>query len=145
VNKYPDPYATPPWERVIDEFVGFWGALLGVESILERPLHSTSGRDTTSADYSTRSVSADAWRRERNYRRARAHLIANDLNKVPGDITNTALKIFSRDRYIDWLLKVDATLGGRRPIDLILIGDYRPVMELLRRNSQQGKRNPSTS
>lgn len=133
MSKYRDPYGVTWRERLIDEFVGFWGALLGVKSILERPLHSTSGRDLTPADYSTGSESASAWRRERNYQRARAQLIADDLDKVPCDIRDCALRVFTQDRYIDWLLKVEKSLGGRRPIDLILAGDFCPVRDLLKR------------
>ena len=139
MSKYGDPYGVTWRERLIDEFVGFWGALLGVKPILERPLHSTSGRDLTPADYSTSSESASAWRRERNYQRARADLIANDLDKVPCDIRDCALGLFTQDRYIDWLLKIEPSLGGRRPIDLIRVGDFCAVRDLLKRSPAERK------
>ena len=126
-----DPYAVTRWERVVDSFIGFWGALLGIRSVIDRPLDSLSGRRMTQDDWNWRSYDSSAWRRERNYERAKAALIQNELSSVPGSVSEKAIDKFGRDSYIDWLLTVDDGLGDLRPIDLIRTGNVDTVLRNL--------------
>jgi len=126
-----DPYAVKPWERVIDSLVGFWGALLGVKSVIDRPLDSLSGRRMTRDDWNWRSYDSSAWRRERNYERAKAALIQNELSSIPGSVSEKAINKLGADSYIDWLLTVDKGLGNLRPIDLIRAGSIDTVVRNL--------------
>jgi hypothetical protein len=130
-TKVNDPYAVSPWERVVDSFVEFWGALLGVRSVIDRPLDSYSGRRMTRDDYNWRSHNSSAWRRERNYERARAALIENELGSIPAPVIERAVLKLGPERYVDWLLTVDADLGNLRPMDLIRSGDVNSVVRNL--------------
>ena len=131
MTKAADPYGVKPWERVVDGFTAFWGALLGVPSVIDRPLTSRSGREMGATNFSSRSYSSSAWRRERNYQRARRAFVNDELGSIPAIVREKALLKLSPEHYVDWLLTVDPDLGGLRPLDLIRNGGVRSVLQRL--------------
>jgi len=141
MKPHPDPYAAKPWERLIDCFVAFWGALLGIPNVIDRPQTSRSGRKMTPANYSSRSYSSSAWRREGNYQRARSALINNELGSIPAIVRESAFRKMSSEHYVDWLLTVDPDLSSLRPLDLIRNGDVDSVLRKLEAMPTAGQAN----